>query len=393
MTRSRAPRLVHLATTDMSLALLLGPQLAAFTEAGYDVIAASAPGPYEDRIRGLDVTFVPVTHATRAMAPGQDLLALGELVRLFRRLRPDIVHTHNPKPGIYGRLAARLARVPVVVNTVHGLYAQPEDRPAKRRLVYGLERLAATWSDAELVQNPEDVDVLRRIGIPAAKVHLLGNGIDLTRFEPTRVDGPGRAAVRAQLGAGEGDVVCGVVGRLVWEKGLREVFDAARRLRTTHPRVRLAVVGPADPAKTDGLTTADLSRIARDTGICFAGERSDMAHVYGAFDLFALASYREGFPRAAMEAAAMGVPTVATDIRGCRQVVDHGTTGLLVAPRDATALTRAIGQLADDPDRRRTMGEAARHRAVEHFDQQVVIDRTLATYERVLGRAPSPVAS
>jgi glycosyltransferase involved in cell wall biosynthesis len=183
----RRPTVIHVTTTDMSLELLLGPQLEAFARAGYEVIGASAPGPYVEALTRRGITHVPLAHATRSMAPLEDGRALLELGRLFRRMRPDIVHTHNPKPGLYGRLAARLARVPVVVNTVHGLYALPEDPWPKRAIVYGLERVAAACSDAELLQNPEDVPTLRRLRVPAARLTVLGNGIDLQRFDPGAV--------------------------------------------------------------------------------------------------------------------------------------------------------------------------------------------------------------
>ena len=133
-------RVVHVTTTDISLALLLGPQLRAFAKAGMDVIGASAAGPWVDDLNEWGIRHEAVAHATRSVSITDDARALGELVRLFRRLRPDIVHTHNPKPGVYGRLAARLAGVPVVVNTVHGLYASPDDPLVRRFLVYGTER-------------------------------------------------------------------------------------------------------------------------------------------------------------------------------------------------------------------------------------------------------------
>ena len=141
-------RLVHVTTTDMSLALLLGPQLRAFAAAGHDVIGMSAPGEWVGQLEADGIRHVPLRHATRAVALTHDARALGELRGLFRALRPDIVHTHNPKPGVYGRLAARAARVPVIVNTVHGLYATPDDRWARRAVVYTLERLAASCSHA-----------------------------------------------------------------------------------------------------------------------------------------------------------------------------------------------------------------------------------------------------
>ena len=377
------PLLLHVTTTDISLVLLLGPQLRAFQDAGYDVVGVSAPGPYVEELVSSGVGHVALRHATRSSAPHRDLLALVELRSVFRRLRPDIVHTHNPKPGVYGRLAAGLARVPVVVNTVHGLYALPEDRPAKRALVYGLERLASTCSHAELVQNPEDVDVLLRIGVDRAKVALLGNGIDLAAFDPHRVDPAKVLELRRELGAGPDDVVCGAVGRLVGEKGYAELFAAAAELSRTSPRTRIVVIGPSDPDKGDAVSHAAVAG-AEASGVRFLGMRRDVAELYAAMDLYVLASYREGFPRSAMEAAAMGLAMVATDIRGCRQVVDHDVTGLLVPPRDAGALAGAIAALSADPTRRRRMAEAARDKARREFDQNRVVDTTLRTYERLL---------
>jgi glycosyltransferase involved in cell wall biosynthesis len=386
------PRLVHVTTSDMSLALLLGPQLRAFADAGYEVIGASAPGDYGADLHRWGIRHVPLRHATRASAPHQDLRALLELRTLFRDLRPDIVHTHNPKPGVYGRVAARLARVPAVVNTVHGLYALPSDRLAKRALVYGLERVAAACSDAELVQNPEDIPVLEKLGIPRRKLTYLGNGIDLARFDPDRIEPAKVAALRRDLGVGPDDIVCGAVGRLVWEKGYRELFDAAARLHDRAPRLRFVVVGPTEPAKGDALTEADLRRAEATAHIRFLGVRHDVEMLYAAMDLYVLASYREGWPRSAMEAAAMGVPVIATDVRGCRQVVDDGITGLLVALRDAEALAGAIESLAADPQRCGQMGAAARDKARRDFDQQRVIDTTLDVYEQLL-RAPRAAAA
>ncbi|HEV7525486.1 MAG TPA: glycosyltransferase, partial [Acidimicrobiia bacterium] len=194
------PRVMHVTTTDITLALLLGPQLEAFQRAGYEVIGVSAPGPYVEQLTDRGIAHVPLRHATRSMAPAQDAMALAELRRVFQTYLPDLVHTHNPKPGVYGRLAARLAGVPAVVNTVHGLYALPEDRFRKRAFVYSLEHLAARCSNAELVQNVEDLDMLRRIGVRSDKLHLLGNGVDLGRFDPDAVPADSRAALRREWG-------------------------------------------------------------------------------------------------------------------------------------------------------------------------------------------------
>ncbi len=323
------PRLIHVTTTDISLELLLGPQLRAFAAAGYEVIGASAPGPFVEKLEADGIRHVPLQHATRGWSLSSDARALDELRRLFAELRPDIVHTHNPKPGVYGRIAAKAARVPVIVNTQHGLYATEDDRAAKRAAVYALERLAATCSDAELVQNEEDLETLARLRVPRRKLTLLGNGIDLDRFDPDHVDPDAVQALRHDLDPDGDAVLVGAVGRLVREKGYPELFEAMEQVRAVHPEARLVVAGPADPDKADGVTQAELDR-AEQAGVRFLGMVDDVETLYAALDLYVLASHREGFPRSAMEAAAMGLPVVATDIRGCRQVVDHDTTGLLV---------------------------------------------------------------
>lgn len=377
-------RLVHLTTTDISLELLLGPQLEAFRDAGYEVLAMSAPGPYVAAIERRGIRHVALTHTTRSAAPFEDVRALLELVAKFRLLRPAIVHTHNPKPGVYGRVAARIARVPVVVNTVHGLYAQPTDRFAKRALVYGLERLAAAFGDLNLVQNREDLATLRRLRVPDRELALLGNGIDLQRFSLDAIDDEGRAWARAELGAvTPDDVIVGLVGRLVREKGYLEVFEAARKLRACAPQIRFAVIGGTEDAKGDALTESELDR-ARAAGVRVLGARDDVERLYPGMDLHVLASHREGFPRSPMEAAAMGVPVIATDIRGCREVVEPGITGVLVPVRDPQSLAGAIERLARDHDTRRRLGAAGLAKARREFDQQRCIDITLDAYRRLL---------
>ncbi len=150
--------------------------------------------------------------------------------------------------------------------------------------------------------------------------------------------------------------------------------------------VRLIVAGPLDPEKSDGLGGPDLEAIDAETGVEFIGERIDIEAVYDALDVYVLASHREGFPRSAMEAAASGLPVVASDIRGCRQVVAHGRTGLLFPVGKVAALTDAVVALAEDPDRRREMGAAARRKAEAEFDQRTVINTILDAYRRLLAR-------
>jgi glycosyltransferase involved in cell wall biosynthesis len=312
-----------------------------------------------------------------------DLRAAWELWRILRSEQLDVLHTHNPKPGVYGRIVGRLAGVPIIVNTVHGLYVADTDSLRKRLVVYALEALAARCSDAELIQNVEDLDLMTRCRITRRnRVSLLGNGIDLTRFNPERFTAESRQAVRNSLGVEADQIVVGAVGRLVIEKGYLDLFEAAVRLGD---RYVVIVIGPTDPDKADGLPRAVLDRAAT-LGVRLLGMREDIDALYSAMDVFALASYREGFPRAAMEATAMGLPVVATDIRGCRQVVDPGVNGLLVPVRSPESLAAAIQQLGADARLRAKMGSAGRQLARDRFDERTVVQTVLNTYRKVARR-------
>jgi glycosyltransferase involved in cell wall biosynthesis/FMN phosphatase YigB (HAD superfamily) len=377
-------KVAQLTTVDSSLRYLLYPQLTAVRDRGGDVVGISAPGPYADGLVAEDIRHVPLADSTRSMNPLADLRSAVDLWRILRRERPDVLHTHNPKPGLYGRVVGRLAGVPIVVNTCHGLYFTETDHWLKRTMLLVLEGIAARFSDAELVQSEEDLRRLTRShAYPRRHTRLLGNGVDLARFRPGLLTPDERAKLRAgELGARDDQIVVGMVGRQVAEKGLLELFEAARRLGD---RYLVVVIGPDDPDKPDALDRATV-HAAVEHGVRFLGMRDDVDRLYGAMDLFVLPSWREGFPRAAMEASASGLPVVATDVRGCRQVVDDGVTGVLVPVRDGTALARAIESLGDDPDRRRRMGDAAVARAHAEFDEQRVVDIVLDTYRDIARR-------
>jgi glycosyltransferase involved in cell wall biosynthesis len=378
------PKLVHVTTVDLSLRVLLAFQLERFRDAGYDVVGVSAPGEHVEALERRGIRHVPVGSLTRRWSPGRDARALAELRHIFRRERPVIVHTHNPKSGVLGRAAARSAGVPVVVNTVHGLYTSAELGAGRRLAIGGAERIAARLSNAELFQSEEDLAyALRSRLVSPERANWLGNGVDLSRFAPARVPPAATQELRIKWGAEEDSVVVGTVGRLVREKGYREFIQAARSVRASHPDTVFVAVGPQEPDKSDRLTAEDLAD-ARAAGVVLHGPGVDMPRLHAAFDLFVLASYREGMPRSAIEASAMARPVVATDIRGSREVVEYGVTGTLVPARNADALAGAIRTLLGDPDARAAMGAAGRRRAEERFDENAVVDRTLRVYGRLL---------
>lgn len=374
-------RLAHLTTVDLSLRFLLRDQLRAFAEAGYDVVAMSAPGPWVADLEADGVRHVAIPSLHRRWAPMADLVAFISLVRALGQCRPTIVHTHTPKARILGRLAARAAGVPIVVNTYHGLYGVEGGR-LRRRLFLLLERAAARWSDFEFSQSLEDLQTLRsaRVADPDRSA-FLGNGVNLRQFDPDRLD---RGGIRQRLGIGQQQVVVGTVGRLVWEKGYREFFAMAEALKRLEPGVVTLVVGPHEPGKRDAVPLAIVQDLERRGLVRFLGMRTDMADLYAAMDVFVLASYREGFPRAAVEAAAMGLPLVLTDIRGCREVATDGRNGFLVPVRDPARLVEAVRRLVQDQALRVRFGQESRRRALAEFDERRVIATTFDVYRRLL---------
>jgi glycosyltransferase involved in cell wall biosynthesis len=377
-------KVAHITTIDLALRYLLLNQLCSIKQAGYEVAGVSSSGAVVAAVEAAGIRHIPVT-MLRRMSPLADLTSLLRLYRVMRREQFTIVHTHNPKPGLLGQLAARMARVPIVINTLHGFYFHDGMRPALRRLYITTEKIAARCSDVILSQNSEDIRTAVREGICAPdKIEYLGNGIDVQHFDRSRLDTAALDQQRHELGLPPNVPVVGFVGRLVAEKGILELFQAMQTVRQHMPAVRLLIIGEADTHKSDALTP----EIARDYGvedICiFAGWRHDMPELYALMDILVLPSHREGFPRAPMEAAAMGVPCIVTDIRGCRETVEHNRNGWLVPLRDAGALAKAIVGLLTDSNRERQMGAAGRAMARERFDERLVFAKVKQTYARLL---------
>jgi glycosyltransferase involved in cell wall biosynthesis len=263
-----------------------------------------------------------------------------------------------------------------VINTVHGFYAAPGDRPTRVVPAMAAEWVAARCSDLELYQSGEDLEWADRLHVARrGRSVLLGNGVDLSRF-PASIDADRAAVLRAELRIPEGDLVVTTVGRMVREKGMFEFVEAARKVRAVEPGVSFVVVGPTDADKADAVSRAEIESTRND--VVFAGWRDDVADVLAISDVFVLASWREGMPRSAIEAAASGSPSVLTDIRGCREVVRDGIDGRLVPARSPALLAAAILELVRDRELRERMGGAARSRAEQAFDERRVVSTVVS---------------
>jgi glycosyltransferase involved in cell wall biosynthesis len=379
-------KVVHITTVASSLRFLCGALLRNLQDVGYQVSGVSSPGDEIYTLREDGIAHAEIV-MTRRVTPLADVLALCKLYRLMRRERFMIVHTHTPKANLLGQIAARLAGVPVRISTVHGLYFTSETPAAKRTLFHLVESWSARFADVVFLVNREDVETIRcrRICVPH-KVRLLGGGIgiDITRFSRQSLNQSRLAKIRSILGLADGCKVVGFVGRLVAEKGLHELLRAAAALRRGDVPVRVLIVGAPDHARPDVV----FPELAREYGVedlcIFTGAREDVPYLYALMDVFVLPSHREGCPVAVMEAASMELPCVVTDVRGCRDVVEHEKSGLIVPRGDVSALAAAIFRLLLRSDEARQMGRAARRFALERFDERPVFEKIRFEYARLL---------
>jgi glycosyltransferase involved in cell wall biosynthesis len=327
----------------------------------------------------------------RRVNPPADLRTLVSLTCLFRRHRPDIVHSFDTKPCALARLAARFAGVPVVVGTLPGLgslYVNDGIATRATRFIYEwLQRIACHRADLTIFQNHEDArEFLDRGIVPAGRSTVVpGSGVNTDFFDPTKISKPERDQVRTELRVHSDALLITMVSRLIRSKGVLEFAAAAEQVHELHPEVKFLIVGPEDNESLDRLTSSELAQITQF--VTWTGVRNDICAVLAASDIFVLPSFlREGIPRVLLEAASLGLPIVTTDSPGCNEVVEHGVNGFLVPIRDQAALAQAIVRLVENPEMRRRFGQASRQRAVAHFDLSRIASQIRSIYRQLLAQ-------
>ncbi len=387
-------KIARVATVPFFLYNHLRDQIAASAAAGHEVVLISSGGAETDWLRAIPGIRFYEIHIPRKISPLLDLLALWRLFIFFARERFDIVHSTTPKAGALCALASFFARVPVRLHTFTG---QPwvEMQGAIRKIAKAGDRLTALLNTRCYADSFSQRDFIVAQGIcHPGKISVLGNGslagVNLTRFDRVKW-AASRQAILTTLGIPAGCKVITFIGRLTKDKGLAELVAAVGSLRREGARCILLLVGPAETS--DGsLSSSGLA--SDDPDIRFIGYSSEPERYLAVTDVFCLPSYREGFGNVVIEAAAMAVPSVGTDIVGLRDAIEDGATGLLVPPKDALALARALRALLADEARCTAMGEQARNRAVSRFDAQKVNAAILEEHERLVqacrrGRPPS----
>jgi glycosyltransferase involved in cell wall biosynthesis len=375
---SSAPRLLYLETEDWAFCQHRLPLARAARDAGYRVglIAPESGRGAEIRAEGFD--FFPLEMQRTGLNPLEEARAVARIAAIYRRERPDIVHHVALKSALYGTLAARACRVPAIVNSITGLgYAftgEGMKRAALRLVISNLLKVALHSRRVRVVfQNPDDRALFLGRGIvdPARCAIVRGSGVDTDRFVPSpEPDGPPVVLLAA---------------RLLWDKGIGELVEAARVLRGEGLPLRVVLAGDPDPANPACIPRATLDGW-RDEGLVeLPGHVKEMPALLRGAHVACLPSYREGLPLFLLEAAASGRPCVAADVPGCREAVRHGENGLLVEVRDGRALADALRTLVADPALRKRMGERGREMALAHFGTRQVTRSILDIYASLAG--------
>jgi len=379
--KERKEKIIRACTVPQSIGFVVGmiPDLTK----EYEVGVLSSPGEewamldkYGDAVKRLEVPM------ERHISPLRDLRSLWRLIRVFRRERPDMVHSMTPKAGLLCMLAAWITRVPVRVHMFTGLVF-PTATGLKRRILMATDRLTCACATHVL---PEGEGVKRDLldnGITRKPIKVLGygncRGIDLDRFDPTL---PEIQAEAAKLRKPEVFTFI-AIGRLVGDKGINELVAAFSRLNRELPATRLILVGPQEK-ELDPLSSATLSEIESNPAIEAVGNQADVRPWLAAADCHVLASYREGFPNVVIEAGAMGLPQIVTDINGANEIIVEGKNGTIVPPRDSDALYQAMKRMINDPDWRPQLGANARQMIASRYEQGYVRRCLYDFYKEIL---------
>jgi glycosyltransferase involved in cell wall biosynthesis len=373
-------RLLYVVTEDWYFRLHWQALAEAAARSGFEVAVATRINDAKaaEAITAAGLRLVPLAISRSSLNPLRELVAVDELTRMYRREAPDLVHHVAIKPVIYGSVAARRAGVPHWINGLPGLgYVYASDEPKARLLrplIGGMFRLLLNHPRSRvLLQNHDDAKFFADGIVAPNRVHCVrGVGVDISRYAPTPEP--------------EGTPLAVLAARMLWEKGVAELVEAARLLKARNVALRIALVGGPDPGNPRAVPEEVLRGWQAEGLVEWWGLRNDMPEVWRQASIAVLpTTYREGLPTVLLEAAASGRPLIATDMPGCREVVRTGETGLLVPPGDAVALADALATLAGDATLRARYGAAARQAAEQEFAVPVVTAQVLALYRDMLG--------
>lgn len=378
------PKLLRITTVPISLNILLKGQLAYMQANGYQVITASAKGPEVDEVVAREgVEHYPIQF-TRTLSPFKDLYALYQLIRLIRKEKPDIVHTHTPKAGLLGMMAARFCGVKVRMHTVAGMPLMEATGFLKKILSVTEE---ITYACAHKVY-PNSYQLknwmIKHLSAYQSKFGVIGkgssNGISLQHFNSDTVQKELRASLKKELAIPSSSLIFVFIGRLVEDKGIHELIDA---FESIDEDVHLLLVGPFEDER-EPIQQAYKDRILHSKRIHHVGFQSDIRPYLAVSDIFVFPSYREGFPNVVLQAAAMGLPSIVSNINGSNEIIEDHVNGLIVPVKNTEALASGMVKLAFDQSLRKTLAENSRKSVKQKYEQEYVWLELCKEYQQLL---------
>ncbi len=376
-------KVIRITTVPTSLKTLLKGQLR-FMSTYYHIVGVSSSGKEVAAVETDEGVSTHVIEMTRSITPFKDLIATYQLYKFIKKERPFIVHTHTPKAGTLGMLAARLAGVPHRLHTIAGLPLL-EARGLKRWLLNTVEKI--TYANASLIL-PNSFGLLDIIKThrftTASKLKVIGkgssNGIDTDHFNINKIENQTLSQLKHSLGITDTDFVFIFVGRLVADKGINELINAFKRLNEVYQNTKLLLVGSFE-TELDPLKPSTIEHIASNTSILSAGWQNDVRPYFAISNALAFPSYREGFPNVVMQASAMQLPCIVTDINGCNEIITHEKNGLIIPPKNEDALYRAMSTLMLDRSKCDIFAKASRDNIIKNYKREFIWDELLKLYQ------------
>ncbi|MFN6565351.1 MAG: glycosyltransferase family 4 protein [Nostoc sp. ChiSLP01] len=388
-------KILHICAIGGTVETLLRPQIDYFLSQNLSVEIACSPGAEVEKLQQQGYVIHPI-EIDRRISPVRNLRSIYQLTQLIGQNQYDLVHVHTPIAAVLGRIAAKLAGVKRIVYTAHGFPFHDRSSPREYRFYFTVEKLTALITDLILTQNYEDIATAKKLNLcPPIKLRYLGNGIDIHRFQRVgvarrrhRLNPTHQIELRKSLGIPDStDLIIGTIGRLTHKKGSGYLIEAAAKLLPYFPNLQVLVIGSqlsSDPEPFQQQLIQKIHELGIEKNVILTGERQDIPEVLGLLDIFTLPTFtHEGLPRSILEAMSMGLPVVATDIRGCREAVIHGKTGLIVPPKNTEKLAEALGILLSNYQLRESYGKAGRERVEADYDEELVFKRLNKYYQEL----------
>lgn len=378
-------KLIRITTVPISLDKLLSGQLS-YMNQFYNVIGVSSEASYLERVGKKENIEVFSIEMTRQITPFKDLMAVYKLYKFLKKEKPFIVHTHTPKAGTVGMLAAKLAGIPNRLHTVAGLPLL-EVSGSKRYLLNNVEKF--TYSCATKIYpnsfGLKDIIIEQKL-CKSEKLKVIGNGssngIDTSHFDPSLFSELQISTLKKQFNIGEDDFVFIFVGRLVSDKGINELVESFKQIQALFKHVKLVLVGPLE-SELDPLLPKTLLEIETNKAIVFVDYQHDVRPYFAIANVLVFPSYREGFPNVVMQAGSMGLPSIVSNINGCNEIIIENLNGIIIPVKNSNAIFNAMKILMDDLDLYKKLKDNSRKRIVENYEQKVVWKAILEEYKNL----------